>query len=96
MVHDEEARQLLAEVQARAPEAFHHQVCLTFLYPGNKLIFIQQRAGLHGMPGGNVHPQQPQHPGAAGYAGVTQDLTAQTAMMRELERKKRAMAPPVS
>ncbi|KIM30738.1 hypothetical protein M408DRAFT_15260 [Serendipita vermifera MAFF 305830] len=60
MVHDDEARQLLADTQARAPEAFHHQ----------------------------------QHPGAPGYAGVAQDLSAQTSIMRELERKKRAMAPP--
>jgi hypothetical protein len=50
---------------------------------------------MHNMQG-SLHHQQQQHPGAAGYAGVTQDLSAQSALLRELERKKRAMAPPVS
>jgi len=77
IVHDEEARQIVAAVQARAPEVFHHQ----------------QRAGMHNMQG-NLHQQQQQHPGAASYASVAQDLSAQSALLRELERKKRAMAPP--
>lgn len=68
MVNDEEARHIIATVQARAPDAFYsHQ---------------------RGPP--------PSHPTSTGYGGVGQDISTQTAYLRELERKKRMMAAAVS
>ncbi|KAG8871941.1 hypothetical protein FRC20_009971 [Serendipita sp. 405] len=67
MAHEEEARQIIAAVQARAPEAFYNP----------------QRGGPH-------HSGPP-----IGYGGMPQDISSQTAILRELERKKRMIAPPV-